>query len=80
MTKPDLSEFVSLSNPKRRSCRVCTARENLAPDDRAAVDAALAHDKHHINSGAIAKWFAKRGHEVNASAVAHHRAGTCRHG
>lgn len=73
----DLSEFFRLSRPKKPPCKVGWARGQLVESERAQLDAACATDKGLITAQAVVEWLAKRGHEVNTSAVVAHRAEKC---
>lgn len=77
MSKPDLSEFINLSqNSKRKPCVVAQALATLSDVDceglKQAVDASDI-----ITAGAIVEWLKRRELRANVSAVTSHRRGTC---
>lgn len=75
--KPDLSEFLKLSKPKRPPCKVGTALAVLTDDEQAKLQAALATDQGIITNAAVAEWLKARGHQVHAATVTSHRKGAC---
>lgn len=78
--KPDLSEFIRYSKPRRPACTIEVAKETLglSDDERRQLDAALAADAGIITPGAISQWLEKRGHKASAAAIASHRRHQCR--
>lgn len=77
MSKPDLSEFEVLSNPRKAPCQIGVARDGLDTEEAVKLDAALDADKGQITAGAIQQWLKARGHAVSNPAVTSHRKGTC---
>jgi hypothetical protein len=78
VTDLDLSEFESLSNPRKRRCSIGSALETLGSDaERDQLRAALCADRFTITPGAVVKWLERRGLSANTSAVVHHRNGAC---
>jgi hypothetical protein len=77
MPGPDLSEFASLSRPKKRPCPISVALASLHSEEGAALAAAVAEDKHVITAGAIVAWLKRRNHSASVSGVTSHRHGTC---
>lgn len=73
----DLSEFYRLARPKRPPCRVGFVAEQLNPDERDQLLAALEVDKGIINTGAIREWLKARGHDVSVPGVTTHRQKAC---
>jgi hypothetical protein len=78
--KPDISEFETLSKPRRLECGVKLALDTLKDDDakaatqlQAALDAGLPH----ITHAAIAQWLQLRGVKVRADTVRRHRSRQC---
>lgn len=77
MPKPDLSEFVKLSKPKKVRCKVGVALDGVTDEERAQLAAALEADPGVITSGAITQWCKARGYDATHSGVTSHRRGTC---
>lgn len=77
MSKPDLSEFLKLSKPKRPPCKVGSALEALDGDAKLQLEAALKVDQSIINNAAVATWLEERGHPLHAAAVSSHRKKAC---
>lgn len=75
--KPDLTEFFKYSRPKKKPCQIAFAREQLKPQERDNLNAALDADQGIITAGAIIQWLSVRGHTVSAPAVTAHRKRTC---
>jgi len=75
--KADLSEFFRLAQPARPPCRIGFALTQLVEQEAINLTAACKADKGIINSGAIRKWLADRGHDVSVSAITNHRNGVC---
>lgn len=59
-SEPDLTEFIKLSKPKKPTCQIFVAKEQLKPADVKLLDAALAKDKGIITGAAIIEWLIRR--------------------
>ena len=81
MAKPDLSEFHQLAR-LTNGHKPCPVGDALAvikdQQDLDAVAAAMAASKDEIPTGAIIRWFARRGFEVSVAGVTAHRTGKCK--
>lgn len=81
MTKPpDLSEFETLSQPRRLECGVKTVLDQLKAKDAAAakqLEAALIADRTRIAHTAVAAWADLRGLKLRADTVRRHRTRQC---
>lgn len=82
MSAPDLSEFMTLSKPRRPSCLVgrLLAGETdpkLPAAERKQLAAALETDKGIITPAAISAWLERRGIEITWQSVASHRRKGC---
>jgi hypothetical protein len=73
----DLSEFVALSQPKKKQCPLSGVLEVLPADEAAMLRAALAEDVRTITTSAVIKWLERRDMAANVSQVTSHRRGTC---
>lgn len=69
--KPDLSEFL----PPPKPCLLGERLDELEPQDRVNVEAALAHPEVEISR--ILSWFAARNLRVGEHTVRRHRKGKC---
>lgn len=74
---PDLTEFISLSSPKRPDCTLAAVLPALSAPERAQVQAALDASVGTITNAAISQWLALRGHKVKWQTVATHRRAAC---
>lgn len=79
-SRPDLSAYFKLAQPKRPPCKIAWIREQLDNQEQLNLDAACGTDAGLINSGAIRDRLAAFGHDVSIVAVANHRRGICRCG
>lgn len=71
--KPDLTEFLKLSRPRKPLCRVGLASGQLTEPERAQLEAALATDPGLITHAAIRQWLSLRGLDVSVSGLTNHR-------
>lgn len=74
----DLTEFLTLSQPKRRACPIGHALPDLPDADRAALEAALATDQGVITNIAIVHWLKARNITASVGSVVSHRKLTCK--
>lgn len=76
---PDLSEFVALSNSKkRRRCGVAVIADELSPEDAEKLFAACAAaDGSSITVSAVIEWCKQHGHDISQNTIVYHRRGRC---
>lgn len=75
--EPDLTEFYKLAAPKKKLCQIGYVLKQLEAAEVEQLQAACDQDPGIINTGAIQKWLAQRGHKVSVPAITGHRRETC---
>lgn len=81
-SQTDLTEFLTLSKPKKATCPVGliltgNAVPLLKDEEIEQLEAALSTDVGIITGAAIQGWLKARGHETNPQRISNHRRRTC---
>lgn len=77
MAGPDLSEFESLSNPKKVDCPIASALDQLSDEEAEQLTAACAEPLSVVTNQGITKWLKRREIDIPWQRVRSHRGGTC---